>query len=212
MKALALVLVAFIGACSLRPPTQRPDLANEQSEMLTLCLPDSDTGRVGLDAPGCERPGRVRWQHTVQVYVIDAENALAVLEAIDVWNHELGFSMFALTLDFDAADVYVYSDGPNEYVRAWASFFVSKGKFMGVIGVHDMALGNVETMVHEMGHLLGLRHDKENRRSVMYPTSGRVFAKIEQVDLELLRAIYAVCISSDVGCPGTLAGPNEAAN
>ena len=47
-------------------------------------------------------------------------------------------------------------------------------------------------LIHELGHSLGLAHDRQNARSIMFPYyNGWILPKIEVVDLHKIRTRYA---------------------
>jgi len=143
-----------------------------------------------------ERISRGRWDELPVVILADPDLENDVREAVRYFNSELGFDVFEVATEADLAelpDVAVFRSDNSDSAIAEAKRFTFDGLEFGAVVVYESyKLGSADVMVHELGHLLGLRHDKKNTRSLMYPyvNGTSKLAQIEQRDLIALRWMY----------------------
>ena len=103
--------------------------------------------------------------------------------AMNRWNQWLGARVFKSGCeDADVFVVYRPNNGPWNGI----TYFLKGNKRLVVM---HRAIG--ATLVHELGHTLGLDHDPDNPYSIMYPNSlNRVAGELEPKDRAILREIY----------------------
>jgi Matrixin. len=158
--------------------------------------------------------------HEVPIRVVaDLEVYDETKLAVDLWNDELGFTLLSTHVVTDPVvpDVYVLDltsrvDAFGALADASMRTKLHNGKqvrppikvespearrlggrdYVGQVRVW-FGGDTANVMVHEIGHILGLAHDRLNMRSIMYPSASWVMPIIEPADLAILRARYAGC-------------------
>jgi hypothetical protein len=167
--------------------------------MMEVCF-DPEMTNIALIPEACKgktKPAEfIEWDHLPLGVYMDTENpkqVKAAVQAIDVWNSWLGFETFKLVTTADAADVILLDGGPHEMYRGmtlYARTDEGKGDLFSFVLIYDAALGDAGTMTHELGHVLGLEHDPDNSRSIMYPNTARYVPWLEPQDKLLLQSLY----------------------
>lgn len=192
MKYLALVLaLVFLAltACNLRPPPQWPGAA--QSEFQSLCWSGTYTIQK------CDLPTVAQWRSFPLTVSSDNVTAQQVAGAVEIWNEWLGFKALVYKPLIRNGDIRirfistVYLPRPTVAGHQW--FRKNKsGKQVALVGIFGLGVRNPDVYLHEIGHALGLDHDPENKRSIMYPYAGfsSAAARVERRDRQALRQRY----------------------
>ena len=185
-----LVLLLLVVACSFTPrPAFTP---SESKELVKVCW--SPTIGIAQIPSSCDKPEAIVWPSAPLVVYANTNMYLRTLHAIGVWNTELGFEMFVLKPFLAAplaqADVLVVQGGVHRRwlgVTSWRKRPVSKA-LQSIVVI--FSAGGPDTLVHELGHAIGLAHDPDDFRSIMYPNNSRPLPKIQTQDLAVLRRLY----------------------
>jgi predicted Zn-dependent protease len=139
----------------------------------------------------CDVVSRGQWDH--YPVIVNAEGALIseTLEAIAGFNEQVGFTMFAFEVSNSDPDVIVVADGPN-MAAARAKHATIDGRHYGAVLVYNglELRDRSDIILHELGHIVGLKHDHENRNSLMFPSTATRVATLEKQDVRALRSIY----------------------
>lgn len=205
MKTLLLAAIIVLSACSgFNKPIQEPWPGQYESEFLYWCIPPEDgMWDVYVDIPpGCpeENISRGEWDHLPVTVGAEPELTPETIDAIEYINWKLGFEMYAWS---DATgdeedqslwpDIIAYVAGDDPYAAARAVKFTYMGRHHGAVPVFGgfENRDRADMMIHELGHHLGLRHDADNRWSIMYPRLSNRPAPLEAKDIRALRALYA---------------------
>jgi predicted Zn-dependent protease len=167
-----------------------------KSEMIEVCF-DPTVAEVALIPELCKGKGNpseyIHWDHMPLGIYLDGhgKNADAALKAIEVWKGWLGFSPFEMVSSAEAADIVILEGPDHPMYRGMTIYARTKaaGLFSMII-IYESALGDVGTMTHELGHVIGLEHDPDNIRSIMYPNNGRFMPWLEAQDKLLLQQLY----------------------
>ena len=134
-----------------------------------------------LSASGiCNKPEEITWpQATIRIKFAaetTEKTRVATRAALLHWNKILGWELFVETIE--TYDVIVQQiPKAKGHALASARHFREAGHLAAVIQVYPTgARANVHALatiqLHELGHVLGLHHDIDNPKSLMYPYQG----------------------------------------
>ena len=196
MKALLLSLLIAISSCIPYYPDETWP-GRYTHEFLAWCIPEGDgIWEVWEDYPhGCpvERVSRGQWDVNRLPLTVNGEMPLhgeAQLAVIH-WNRALGFEMFRWDEKNMDPDIAFVTAGFHPRVVAEAKRLTYKGKHYGLILYHNQwwMRDDRKVAIHELGHLLGLRHDP-SPDSIMYQGDENEGANIQASDINALRWLY----------------------
>lgn len=132
----------------------------------------------------------------LRVWIDPEVDAKPVLQAFDVWKSWLGTEVFRQTDDLDTAQVMVLVDAGMlgladcEGAAACAPHErLPDGSFIAGVIFHPDYM-QTDIAAHELGHTLGLAHDHDLVRSVMYPSADWVMPQLTATDRDALCSLY----------------------
>src|SRR5574342_284931 len=147
----------------------------------------------------CEKPETITWKLPVRIALdpaYAAEQNDTFLRSYRIWNRWAEQKVFTLVQPTEEYDVLVVrgDDDFGELLGAAAMASHTKdpvtGRIQFVVFVWESGLDAPATIVHELGHVLGLQHDL-NKRSIMHSgVSDRDVPWLTTVDQEALRLKY----------------------
>lgn len=180
----------FSLSCGFRTKPSLDWPAPDEKELFSVCWREGLP--YALVPEACENPETIEWDHSPVVVTSEPDLSGLVVASVDAWNEQLGFELFRWDRLNPDADVIVTRGGPHALYRGLAQHSKNAdGSLHCSILIFDDAVYSMDTMIHELGHAVGLEHDPKNRRSVMYPSSaGRYLPDIEPADLRVLRRRY----------------------
>jgi len=195
MKLFTLVvatLLSIAGCSGFNKQVRRPSVEAYSSQFLYWCEGDGMWPVYISEPEDCEKVSRGIWDH--YPLTVTAEDALIkeTMEAIEAFNAQVGFTLFSYEETNLDPDIVVIDDGPRLSLYAVAKQLTVDGRHYGAVLTYNNlgASDRSDVMMHELGHLVGLRHDRYNPKSVMYHTDGLIIAALERQDIEALRTIY----------------------
>jgi len=178
----SLLVLALLSSCgTVGYPPALPYDAREATFFLSCWQPVGAT----LVPEACHSPTAVTWDYLPLLVHSDLKNRLTVHRTIKVWNQWMGLEVFKYTERGTWADVQVIYGG--EPLMPWLAvtvFWTYDHRPHAGIQVFTRGLGAADTMAHEFGHVLGLAHDPNNNRSIMYPNAARVVPWLTPADVQ----------------------------
>ena len=180
-KAALAVLVA-VAACAARPAKSAPE-----PTLMQHCYIEG----MPVEVPVCSDPRPVPWPSLpIKVFIDpDYPNPEFVGAAALSWNFYLGAEVFVPAKDLGDADIVVRYYPPNPLTN-WAgltSWRVVDGRAFVLISLYGEYNHHVQVIEHELGHALGLEHDPDKKRSIMYPSADFDRPTLTDADLAALR-------------------------
>lgn len=194
----AVLLAALLAACTPGKQVNAPGHKKEtEATLWNLCYgiagdPIYYEDRSAKTA--CKTPETINWgQLPILVHISPEMPVTPMLWAFDVWEGWLGTEVFRLTPNSGDGIVEVMMNGDilDFGAAAFAPHYKdSKGKLHHYVIFWDPYQNDAEVIAHEFGHVLGLAHDKNDKRSIMYPRIGTVMPLLRAADREALCALY----------------------
>jgi hypothetical protein len=175
VKLAVLLLLAGCHA-DVRPP------------LLTGC--PRATGAFDYDSSDCPP---IVWDHMPLRVAWMGHEGLDVLAAMNV---DLGFEAFvpASMRDVDLPDVIVDYEGPRppsvDFDGGQTLHFLRGGRMTAFVATWRNGGLREVVLAHELGHVLGLAHDRDDPNSLMYPAIKGQPMELREDDRALLRRLY----------------------
>lgn len=177
--ALALACLLLVGGSRCYHP-----------QVLYWCPPPELTDGLWSPTLGADCAQAPAWPYPIHV-AIEPGMEQPAGQAIRAWNRWLGHELLVVTPIAEADLVVLYQEHQPGNPLGEAKLLTMGGRLWGVA----MHYGTRDPMViaHELGHLLGLRHDLD-RESIMYPWRDGMsaFAAAEARDVQMLRQWYGL--------------------
>jgi hypothetical protein len=193
IRALLVLMVGLTFSCSgFNKPLHREVPTGFSGEFLYWCK-QKGVWPVYIKRPDCPEVSRGKWDHYPLIVTSQDEFVTETLEAIEAFNAQVGFPLFQYSYTSLKADVGVVDGGWRPFLYAVAKHLSLPGqeqygevRMYNELGKFDRA----DVVMHELGHIVGLRHDRENPLSLMFHTDGSNVMSLERQDVIALRKIY----------------------
>lgn len=198
-KATALLATIALSLSACAPKGVRPSApwpGDLTDELLYWC---KDEGRwpVYEKVPkhcAPENVSRGEWDLDRIPLSVNAETDLVseTLEAIDAMNDAVGFQLLVFSVGDTDPDISVVVAGSHSFAYAEAIRATIGGEELGLVAAYNglESADRSDIILHELGHLMGLRHD-DDKMSIMYAGGATRVAKLERQDVEVIRSLYA---------------------
>lgn len=138
----------------------------------------------------------------IRVFVPDPSMEKRVGLAVKDWNEAICGCEVLRIIDpevedeFDMAVIDASEDddpGRDQNMNGVTQVLPANGFKYELVAIVVLFNQSNETLMHELGHALGLDHDELNRHSVMFPySSGRILPDVEAIDIEALRWVFGL--------------------
>ena len=184
------MFLALLLSCAV--PKQVNYLADYEDQLLQWCS-DTNPWSPHEGAPtSCDSPETSQWDHYPLSVSADPGASQAVLEAIEAINYQSGVELLRLTAANEQPDVMVVVMGDALFVAGRAMRWTdAEGADRAGVAVYgEDYQGRADLMMHELGHVLGLRHDYGNRLSIMHESLGPKVMSLQHEDVKALRTMY----------------------
>ncbi len=198
---ISLLVTCF--ACGSRPAGKFPKNAEPERTLWSVCIDSDGEVEVPPDVypykpKGCSKPTNWKWNALpvkVALFAPDSvkdESAEALELALRTWNEWLGHEFFQLVdLDANDVDVVVRTGDISEYAGlAWLK--INDGYKVGMVFVFAGYESDPGVYAHELGHILGLAHDRNTKYSVMWPAAGEQIPRLTALDKAALLWLYGL--------------------
>lgn len=186
-----LVLLSLALGCTPKVPWP----GKYTTEVLWYCTEDEGAWTMHDEEPPLcptDRLSRGAWDLDSLPLTVNAERPLedVTKAAVLAMNATLGFEMMVFETSNPDPDIVVLPKPPLPHKPRTIAVAIRgtiEGRDRGLIVVFHPTSASV--IMHELGHILSLRHDDENESSLMHPSD--IALVMEEADVALLRQLYA---------------------
>lgn len=202
---LGALVVSILTCCAA---VQKPiTLGDVEPVFWKLCYdkdgsPEYPSSSFPYDNENCDETTEITWP-TLPIKIAFSEQYASnedwiAKRAVQVWNSWADAKLFQVVLESEPHDVFIQYGDPDlgEYMGIAAQALhkrdLKTGKVFFNIYIYDSAVGESDTVVHELGHVLGLQHDVDKRSIMRTGRTDRVVPWLSAKDAHALRMKYGL--------------------
>lgn len=189
MRAIVVAILAALAACGAAKPKSEPTLFQR-------CY----VAEIPM-APGlCKNPTPIPWAKKlpIEVYIADDYPHPDIVRSVLVmWNRWLGQDVFVPAESVDSADVLIVARSGTGNLAGLMQHVLENGRPLCLVSLFDEFEHDQEVIAHELGHVLGLDHDPDNKRSLMYPEASFERPSVTDADIVALRKHLGIVLLPD---------------
>jgi len=202
---LSLLVTCF--ACGGNPrPSKFPAGTEPERTLWNVCISLGGEVEVPPDqAPykpsSCKDPKPWKWASLPVKVAIDLEDLAPGQEfdaidslnnAVRTWNEWLGHEFFKVVKGDDPDLDVIVSVGAESDYAGLAMLGAYSGGQQGMVFIFAGYETDTAVYAHELGHILGLAHDRGTKFSVMWPTAGEQIPRLTPLDRAALLWLYGL--------------------
>lgn len=199
-RALLIVAIAAVSLSCAHVSTREAKTQSPPERVFwEMCFDEDGQPLLPSDSPphkanpDCEKTFTLKFPSLpIHVRIADGSEAALpyVLGSLESWNRAVGFELFALAQLDSEVDIVIFKEGAHPFLAGKAWPMLVDGEVKSVVFLYNDYWKKTDTIMHELGHAIGLAHDVDDEFSIMYPGPSPMLPAVQREDVWGLRMKY----------------------